>query len=62
MNAQLQTFAVMTEIVATPLAPLSVTVWLGSDQIAMTSYAKVRLPYSTVIGIHLHYMVYVHLR
>ncbi len=46
MNAQLQTFVVKMEIVATHLVLLSVTVRLGTDQIALTSLAKVRLPYS----------------
>ena len=46
MNAHLQMFVVIMETVATHLVPLSVTVRLGTDQIALTSLAKVRLPYS----------------
>ena len=52
MNAQLQMFVVIVEIVATLLVLLSVTVRLGTDQIALISHAKVRLPYSTVIGMY----------
>ena len=52
MNAQLQMFVVIVEIVATHLVLLSVTVRLGTDQIALISRAKVRLPYSTVIGMY----------
>ena len=42
MNAQLQTFVVKMEIVATHLVLLFATVRLGTDQIALTSRAKVR--------------------
>ena len=52
MNAQLQMFVVIVEIVATHLVLLSVTVRLGTDQIALISRAKVRLSYSTVIGMY----------
>ena len=61
MNAQLQMFVVIVEIVATLLVLLSVTVRLGTDQIALISHAKVRLPCNNykAIGIHLSFILHI---
>ena len=61
MNAQLQTFVVKMEIVATHLVLLFATVRLGTDQVALISHAKVRLPCNNykAIGIHLSFILHI---